>query len=100
MFVIIFITICFRVNNGTAVATTLMSALNIESLDANEECFVLVECIPRETLKMIGESDSVKEYVSWLLFGIDFMDADFALNLIDDFLKNSIKTSSNLDALM
>lgn len=35
-----------------------MIALNIESLTNN--CYVLVECIYRETFKMIGESDSVK----------------------------------------
>jgi hypothetical protein len=35
-----------------------MIALNIESLTDN--CHVLVECIYRETFKMIGESDSVK----------------------------------------
>ena len=37
-----------------------MIALNIESMSANEECFVIVECIHRETFKMIGESHSVK----------------------------------------
>jgi hypothetical protein len=37
-----------------------MIALNIESMAANEECFVIVECIYRETFKMIGESDSVQ----------------------------------------
>ncbi|CAJ0842009.1 9829_t:CDS:10 [Entrophospora sp. SA101] len=47
-------------SNGTADAVSIMIALNIESMAANEECFVVVECIYRETFKMIGESDSVK----------------------------------------
>ncbi|CAG8625908.1 3162_t:CDS:10 [Funneliformis caledonium] len=43
---------------GTADAASIMIALNIESL--SNDCYVLVECIYRETFKMIGESDSVK----------------------------------------
>ncbi|CAJ0760729.1 1293_t:CDS:2, partial [Entrophospora sp. SA101] len=50
----------YRASNGTADAVSIMIALNIESMAANEECFVVVECIYRETFKMIGESDSVK----------------------------------------
>jgi hypothetical protein len=35
-----------------------MIALNIESLTS--DCFVLVECVHRETFKMIGKSRSVE----------------------------------------
>ncbi|CAG8689141.1 7095_t:CDS:2, partial [Scutellospora calospora] len=48
-----------EINKGVADATSLMTALNIEAL-AKDDCFILVECIHRETYKMIGESDSIK----------------------------------------
>ncbi|CAG8500744.1 6045_t:CDS:10 [Cetraspora pellucida] len=49
----------YEANDGTADATSLMTALNIEAL-ARDDCFVLVECVHRETFKMIGESHSIK----------------------------------------
>ncbi|CAG8497702.1 18969_t:CDS:10 [Racocetra persica] len=49
----------YGTNDGTADATSLMTALNIEAL-ALDDCFILVECVHRETFKMIGESDSIK----------------------------------------
>ncbi|CAG8500150.1 13571_t:CDS:10 [Funneliformis mosseae] len=49
---------CEENSYGTADAASIMIALNIESL--SNDCYVLVECIYRETFKMIGESDSVK----------------------------------------
>ncbi|CAG8745773.1 27173_t:CDS:2, partial [Dentiscutata erythropus] len=47
------------ISDGTADSTSLMTALNVEAL-ARDDCFVLVECMHRETFKLIGESDSIK----------------------------------------
>ncbi|CAG8453233.1 802_t:CDS:10 [Diversispora eburnea] len=79
-----------RINDGVSDSTSLMIALNVESLAANEECFVLVECIYRETFKMIGESDSVKnneeEYIQAIMR--------------PSFMSGNVFTPCNLDTML
>ncbi|RHZ54193.1 hypothetical protein Glove_429g18 [Diversispora epigaea] len=79
-----------EISDGIADATSLMIALNVESLAANEDCFILVECIHRETFKMIGESDSVKnneeEYIQALMR--------------PSFMSGNVFTPCNLDTML
>ncbi|CAJ0910429.1 17741_t:CDS:10, partial [Entrophospora sp. SA101] len=77
-------------SNGTADAASIMIALNIESMAAHEECFVIVECIYRETFKMIGESDSVKNK----------QDDNVQALLRPSFMSGNVFTPSNLDTLL
>ncbi|PKY42574.1 hypothetical protein RhiirA4_442055 [Rhizophagus irregularis] len=69
-------------------AASLMVALNIESL--TNDCYVLVECIYRETFKMIGESDSVKNN-----------EEDYIQALMrPSFMAGNVFTPSNLDTML
>ncbi|CAI2178179.1 15278_t:CDS:10 [Funneliformis geosporum] len=73
---------------GTADAASIMIALNIESL--SNDCYVLVECLYRETFKMIGESDSVKN-----------QEEEFIQALMrPSFMAGNVFTPCNLDTIL
>ncbi|CAG8787823.1 3647_t:CDS:2, partial [Acaulospora morrowiae] len=76
-------------SSDTADAASLMIALNINSL-CMDDCFVLVECMYRETFKMIRESDTVKnkqeDYVQALMR--------------PSFMSGNVFTSSSLDTIL
>lgn len=52
--------IIYSINSSTADASALLTALNVESMSMEDDGFILVECIHRDSFKLIGEADTIR----------------------------------------
>ncbi|GAO52706.1 hypothetical protein SAICODRAFT_68490 [Saitoella complicata NRRL Y-17804] len=77
-------------NSRTADAMTLLTALNIESMNEREEVLIVIACSQRETFKLIGESET---------FG--FPEADWVQALVrPSFMSGHVISGSQIQPLI